>query len=377
MHVAVRTSSLHRVPESPYLSLDLSAVRANYRALAAVLPDAQIRYAVKANPAEPVLALLADEGAHFDVASVGEVDLCRTVGIAGPAMTFGNPIKKPAQVRHAFAAGVDGYTFDTADGAAVIAENAPGARVECRIGPSVPASVTPFGAKFGCPPERAAELLQEAARLGLRPDGVCFHVGSQQLDPRAWEIGIAAAAEIFAAVPQLTTLNIGGGLPIGYLQAAPQWDALAATITAALARHFGATPPRLVVEPGRALVGSAGTLVCEVVAVRVGTDGRRWVYLDVGRYGGLAETENEYIRYRLSTDRDHDPTHDVVIAGPTCDGDDVLYQNYPLPVTLRAGDAVRIEAAGAYTTSYSSIAFNGFPPLTTHFPEVPDAVSDH
>jgi spermidine synthase len=108
-----------------------------------------------------------------------------------------------------------------------------------------------------------------------------------------------------------------------------------------------------------------------VVSVRTGTDGRRWVYLDIGRYGGLAETENEYIRYRLRTDRDEDPAEDAVIAGPTCDGDDVLYQRYPLPGTLRPGDRVQIDDAGAYTASYASVGFNGFPPLPTYFVNAP------
>lgn len=144
-------------------------------------------------------------------------------------------------------------------------------------------------------------------------------------------------------------------------------------IAGALGRHFPALP-RIVIEPGRAVVGSAGTLSCEVVAVRTGTDGRRWVYLDIGRYGGLAETENEYIRYRLRTGRDGDPVDDAVVAGPTCDGDDVLYRRYPLPVTLRPGDPVEIESAGAYTTSYSS-TFNGFSCLATEFVEVTDAVT--
>src|SRR5271166_5392055 len=133
-------------------------------------------------------------------------------------------------------------------------------------------------------------------------------------------------------------------------------------------------PPQLVVEPGRAIVGTAGTIRCEVVSVRTGTDGRRWVYLDIGRYGGLAETENEYIRYRLRTGRDGDPVEDAVVAGPTCDGDDVLYRRYPLPVTLRAGDAVEIGATGAYTASYASTSFNGFSPLTTHFVTATDAI---
>ncbi|OHV04880.1 type III PLP-dependent enzyme [Mycobacterium talmoniae] len=362
------------MPDSPYLTIDLGRVRESFRALRAALPGAEIRYAVKANPAEPILRLLAAQGAGFDVASIGEIDACIDAGIAGALQTFGNTVKKASDVAYAWSVGVRRFAVDTDDGLAALAAHAPGAHVECRVALPFPASVTPFGDKFGCTPDAAARLLTRARQLGLHPDGVAFHVGSQQLDPSAWELGIAHAADIFAVVGGLSTLNAGGGFPIGYTTDAPDLPAIAGVITAALTRHFGAAAPRLVVEPGRLLVASAGTLRCEVVAVRTGTDGRRWVYLDVGRYGGLAETENEYIRYRLRTDRDGDPLGDAVVAGPTCDGDDVLYQRYPLPISLAAGDTVAIDAAGAYTASYASTSFNGFPPLPTHFREAPDAV---
>lgn len=355
------------MPETPFLTIDLERVRGNFAALRALLPDARIRYAVKANPAGAVLSLLAAEGAEFDVASLGEIDACGVAGIDGGLLTFGNTIKKPSAVRAAHARGVRRFSFDTSAGAAALAEHAPGAGVECRIAPTFPSSVTPFGHKFGCDPGEAAALLEGARELGLRPEGVCFHVGSQQLDPAAWELGIRRAAVVFDTVGDLTTVNVGGGFPVAYADAAPDPSAITEAIMAALNRYFGTSPPQLVMEPGRLIVAAAGTISCEVVAVRAGTDGRRWVYLDIGRYGGLAETENEYIRYRLRTDRDGDPVADAVVAGPTCDGDDVLYQRYPLPVTLRPGDGVRIEAAGAYTASYASAGFNGFAPLPTYF----------
>ena len=355
------------MPETPYLSIDLDRVRDNFRTLQAALPEARIRYAVKANPAEPVLRLLATEGADFDVASTGEIGACAAAGIDGRHLTFGNTIKKPADISGAFAHGVRRFAFDTKDGAAAIAGNAPGSSVECRIAPPFPSSVTPFGHKFGCAPAEAVDLLDHARALGLRPEGVCFHVGSQQLDPAAWELGIRCAEPIFAALGDLTTINVGGGFPVAYATNVPDLGLVAASMMTALERHFGSYPPQLVVEPGRAIVGSAGTIHCEVVSARTGTDGRRWVYLDIGRYGGLAETENEYIRYRLRTDRDGDPVDDAVIAGPTCDGDDVLYQSYPLPVSLRTGDRVDIADAGAYTASYASVSFNGFAPLPTYF----------
>lgn len=361
------TISLPAVSETPHLTIDLDRVRKNFRTLRALLPDAQIRYAVKANPAEAILRALLGEGAAFDVASMGEVDACVSAGIDGRLLTFGSTVKKPADVAQAYARGVRRYTFDTEHDLRAIADHAPGTAVECRIAPAFPPSVTPFGHKFGCAPTRAPGLLSAARQLGLRPDGVSFHVGSQQLDPTAWELGMRAAATVFEAVSDVTTINVGGGFPLPYAVGAPPLEAFTVAITSALVRHFGASPPRLAVEPGRVLVGSAGTICCEVVSVRTGTDDRRWVYLDVGRYGGLAETENEYIRYRLRTDRDNDAPDDAVVAGPTCDGDDVLYQKYALPATLRPGDRVEIEDTGAYTASYASVAFNGFPPLPTYF----------
>ena len=360
------------MPQTPYLTIDLGRVRTNLHTLRAALPDARIRYAVKANPAEPILRLLAAEGAAFDVASVGEIDACASAGIDGHRLTFGNTIRKASELAQACARGVRRFTFDTEHAVTSIAEQACGSSVECRIAPAFPSSVTPFGHKFGCAPADAAGLLNRARRLGLRPEGVCFHVGSQQLDPAAWELGIRCAAPIFDAMGDLTTINVGGGFPIAYTTGAPGLDLVADSIMSALTRYFGANPPQLVVEPGRVIVASAGTIGCQVVSVRTGTDGRRWVYLDIGRYGGLAETENEYIRYRLRTDRDGEPVGDAVIAGPTCDGDDVLYQEYPLPVTLGPGDRVEIDDAGAYTASYASVAFNGFPPLPTYFVNAPD-----
>lgn len=355
------------MPHTPQLRIDLDRVRGNFQALRSLLPDADIRYAVKANPAEPILRLLAAEGSAFDIASVGEADACTSVGIDGGRLAFGNTIKKPEWVAAAYARGVRLFAFDTEHELAVLAEHAPGARVECRIAPAFPSSVTPFGHKFGCAPAQAAELLDRARSWGLVAEGVSFHVGSQQLDTAAWELGIAAAAPVFDAVAGLTTLNAGGGFPLPYAGSAPDLEVITDLIASALDKHFGSRPPRLAFEPGRVLVGSAGSIACEVVSVRTGTDGRRWVYLDVGRYSGLAETENEYIRYRLRTARDGDAVGDAVLAGPTCDGDDVLYRHYPLPVTLRAGDEVEICETGAYTGSYASVQFNGFPPLPTVF----------
>ncbi|MBP2190403.1 ornithine decarboxylase [Nocardia goodfellowii] len=359
------------VLESPRLVIELNRVRANYRALRAALPAARIRFAVKASPVPEIIRLLNDEGAEFDVASIGEIELCLVHGVDPAVLCYGNPIKKAADIARAYALGVRRYAFDTEDDLLRIVEHAPGVEVECRFLASTPASITPFGTKFGCTPGEAFRLLVRARDLGLIVAGPYFHVGSQQTDPTAWRIGIEQAAEISKALVdkdiEVRSVNIGGGLPISYATAAPELGEIATVVNTAVAEFLPAGAG-VVVEPGRALVGNAGTIHAEVIGIRNAPDGRRWVYLDIGRYNGMAETENEYIAYRFVTERDGDPVDEAVVAGPTCDGDDVLYQRTKvlLPTSLRAGDRIQILDTGAYTASYSSVSFNGFPPLTVH-----------
>ncbi|MDA3650229.1 type III PLP-dependent enzyme [Saccharopolyspora indica] len=360
-------------PETPCLVVDLAQVRNRYRQLRTALPDARICYAVKANPTPEVVGELVGLGASFDVASPGEIDLCLAEGAAPESISYGNTIKKRRDVARAYEQGVRLFATDSAADLANIAEVAPGSQVFCRVLVDNTGSRTPFGRKFGCLPETAVELLVRARDLGLDAFGVSFHIGSQQLEPEAWEHGIDAARRVFAGCAEqglrLRMVNLGGGLPAAYTQSAPPLADYVRRIEQSLDRHFGAERPELLVEPGRFVVGDAGVLRSEVVLVTDACDGEsRWVYLDIGRYNGLAETEGEAITYRLRTSRDGDPVGPVVLAGPTCDGDDVLYQRtrYELPRTLRGGDRVDLLSAGAYTASYSSVGFNGFGPLPTY-----------
>lgn len=363
-------------PETPCLVVDLPTVRERYRALRAALPGVEIFYAVKANPMPQIIALLSAEGAAFDVASTRELDECLSIGVPGAAVSYGNPVKKPRDVRYAHQCGVRQFVTDNEPDVRVLAENAPGARVLVRILVSDAGSACGFGGKFGCTTDMAADLLRLAHRLGLEAAGVALHTGSQQLDPAAWDPAVAAAARIFTRLRAegiaSTTLDLGGGLPVGYRDPPPaSWADYGTAINAAVTRHFGANRPRLIVEPGRAIVAEAGVIRSEVVQVsrKSYSDRHRWVYLDIGRYNGLAETEGEAIAYQIRTSRDGGPVGPVILAGPTCDGDDILYRStrYELPLDLGTGDHVDLLAAGAYTTTYSALGFNGFPPLATYF----------
>jgi len=360
---------------TPALICDLDRVRENFRALQAALPDAAIYYAVKANPASPILDTLVGLESHFDAASIEEVRQCLIAGAEPGTISFGNTVKKSAAIAEAMRVGVDLFAFDSREELDKLAEAAPGARVYCRLAVSQEGADWPLPHKFGTDAAHARDLLIEAARRGLVPYGLSFHVGSQQTGVGAYQDAIGAAAMVFTDLRQrgidLAMLNLGGGFPIRYRDEIPPIGDFGLAITEALRQHFGNHWPELIIEPGRALVGDAGVIVSEVVLAcdRSADGGRRWVYLDIGRFGGLAETEDEAIRYRISAPGIRGKDQDMVIAGPTCDGVDVLYRKTVtlLPERLAAGDRVLIHDTGAYVTSYASQGFNGFSPPEEHY----------
>lgn len=360
-------------PPTPCVVIDLDIVRARLHALRALFPEVSIYYAVKANPAPEIIAALAALDCRFDLASPGELDVCRGTGVAVAGLSYGNTIKRERDIAAAAAAGIDLFAFDSEPELAKLARAAPGARVFCRLLVRNTGAEWPLTHKFGCDQRTAIDLLVRARTLGLRPAGVSFHVGSQQTDPYQWETPIAHAAAIFHACARqgiaLSLLNLGGGLPAHYRSAVPALERYAEVINAALTAHFGSARPHVLLEPGRYLVGDAGVLRSEVmlVAERPHPGGHRWVYLDAGRYNGLPETQREMIQYRVRTSRDSDPAGRVILAGPTCDSTDIIYERagYELPLTLTAGDHVDFLSAGAYTSSYASVEFNGFVPVRT------------
>jgi ornithine decarboxylase len=360
-----------REDDGPCLVVDLEVVRDNYRAFAGALPDTRVYYAVKANPSPEVLKLLAGLGSCFDTASVTEIEMVLAVGAAPDRISYGNTIKKERDIARAFALGVRLFAVDSKKEVEKIARAAPGARVFCRFLFDCLGAEWPLSRKFGCDPAMAVEVLEDAYRQGLEAHGVSFHVGSQQRRTQAWDQALKSAAAIFRACAdrgiQLTMVNLGGGFPTKHLKEVPSVKAYGNSIFRALRKHFGNAIPETIIEPGRGMVGNAGIIEAEVVLVsrKSANDNVRWVYLDIGKFGGLAETMDESIRYPIRTRYDGSEAGPCVVAGPTCDSMDVLYEKtpYDLPVSLEIGDKVLIEGAGAYTATYASVGFNGFAPL--------------
>ena len=356
--------------DRPTLVLDVDRVADQYHALKAGLGRARIHYAVKANPTREIVERLVEVGSGFDAASRAEIELCLSLGARPEHISFGNTVKKPRDIEFAFHAGVSLFAVDAEEELEKIAAHAPGASVYIRLIVDASEADWPLSRKFGCTREKAIGLMDMARALGLKPVGLSFHVGSQTKRATMWTTTLDQVAAVWHAARDaghdLTLLNIGGGFPAYYGEEIEGPTPYAAKVMSLITERFGDVPD-VMAEPGRGLVAEAGMIAAEVLLVSRKSDNdlHRWVYLDIGKFSGLAETMEEAIRYQFTTDRDGDPMGACILAGPSCDSADVLYEKRPveLPLTLKAGDRFLIRNCGAYTSSYASVGFNGFPPL--------------
>lgn len=355
---------------TPVLVMDLQAIEAQMLKLSDALGDADIYYAVKSNPTPEVVRCLSLAGARMDVASIGEIEICQRMGIGPDAMSFGNTIKAPDDIRAANEIGVRRFSVDCREEVDKVATCAPGAEILVRIAAGDTGAGYCLGEKFGCPEDEALLLLLRARDLGLIPAGVSFHVGSQATRPQMWRDVVRRSVMVMARARangcRAQVLNIGGGFP----SAAP--NAMDAGLLAHGVRNIVSEeiqslegPVEIMAEPGRGLVADAGAIAASVV-LTTRRAGDRWVYLDVGRFSGLAETEAEFMQYPVVTRHGADVScSPAIMAGPTCDSADVLWrENRPsIPDAIEIGDRVVLTHTGAYTASYSTVGFNGFAPL--------------
>jgi ornithine decarboxylase len=370
-----RIKAFARDKETPFLVLDLDVIKANYEALRTNLPYAKVYYAVKANPHDEVVAALRDLGSNFDVATRYELDQLLRLGIDPNRISFGNTIKKERDIAYFYEKGVRLFVTDSPSDLDKISRAAPGSRVFFRLLTEGLGADWPLSKKFGSHPDLARQLIKLSVRLGLEPYGISFHPGSQQRDVGAWSSAITTAGQLFRwareeANVKLKMLNMGGGFPADYVEPTDTLPQYAEDISRFLDNNFkGEWPEEVIIEPGRSMAGNAGVIVAEIVNIAKKSVHERypWVFLDVGKFGGLIETLDESIKYPIYFDRSGN-SREIIIAGPTCDSMDILYEKwtYTMPETARIGDKVYILTTGAYTQSYSSVCFNGFPPLAVH-----------
>ncbi|MFA5009391.1 MAG: type III PLP-dependent enzyme [Candidatus Paceibacterota bacterium] len=359
-----------------FLLINLNKIEKNYNDLHEQMPFAKIYYAVKANPHKEIIKVLADKGACFDFATVFELDQLLELNISPERLSYGNTIKKEEDIAYAFKKGVRLFATDSENDLNKICRQAPGAKVFFRLLTDGSGADWPLSRKFGAHPDMIFRLALKCRKMDLMPYGLSFHVGSQQRDIGQWDNAIAQCKYLFDSLEDanisLKMINLGGGLPSDYLQPTNNIEIYAKEILRFLKEDFGDNLPEILIEPGRSIVGDAGIIVSEIIMISQKSTSNHysWVYLDVGKFGGLIETINEAIKYPIFTEYEKNPENlkEVILAGPTCDSMDIMYEDfrYRLDKNIKEGDRIYILTAGAYTASYSSIEFNGIPPLKVY-----------
>ncbi len=359
---------------TPFLAGDLGMVADRFERFARALPRVQAHYAVKCNSAPEVLRTAAAQGAGFEVASIGELRMLQAIGVDPAGVLYSNTVKPASHIAEARAAGLWRFAADSEGELHKIARVAPGSAVYIRVRVDDSGSVFPLSRKFGAEAHHARALLHEARALGLQPYGLTFHVGSQCAATSAWRQAIASVGRLMRALQAdgiiLEMLDLGGGFPARYGDPVPSIDQIGAVVEAALDDLLPYEPALIVAEPGRHMVAETAVMVASVLG-REERAGEEWLYVDVGAYNGLMETQQTVGQWRFplwSSRTDHAGVQHLpyTITGPSCDSSDTMFYGAPLPATMSEGDRLYIAAAGAYTLSYAS-SFNGFPPPATYF----------
>src|SRR5271168_5020984 len=348
---------------SPLFVIDAERVRRQYRRLAAALPGVDLHYALKPLPHASVIDTLQAEGAWFDLATNGEVELVRRLKVAPERCIHTHPIKRDSDIRTALAYGVNRFVVDNPDELRKFVKFRNRSSLLIRVSFSSPEARVDLSRKFGCEPEAVADLLRLAAELRIKIDGLSFHVGSQAAGPAMHVEAIARCGELLRTAVQMGhapgILDIGGGFPVDYLQRSMPIEEFCAPVRIAL-KELAATM-RIIAEPGRYIAAPAAVAVSSVMG-RALRGGRWWYYLDDGLYGSYSGQVYDHAVYPLEALGAAGTTYPSVLAGPTCDSIDVICEQVELP-KLDVGDIVIGRTMGAYTWASAS-EFNFFPRAT-------------
>lgn len=343
---------------TPLLVLSLEQVEKNYDILREHIPQLKIHYAMKANPDLHILDLLINKGACFDVASDGEIRTLSQLGVSGDRMIYANPIKLDAGFAACRDAGVYRMTYDSESEIKKIAEHCPGATVLLRLRIDNAQAHVDLNKKFGCPRERALELMLKAKEAGLDVAGVAFHVGSQTVaaDPyfHAMDITKELMEEARKAGLTMRVLDIGGGFPIPETGVHYNLTALLDQVAARLREDF--SDLEIWAEPGRYMCGTAVNLITRVIGENE-RNGQTWYFLDDGIYGTFSGVIFDQWDFKLISFKEGRKIP-ATFAGPSCDSLDIMFRG-KMTEPLEVGDVLLVPVCGAYTSA-SATTFNGF-----------------
>jgi diaminopimelate decarboxylase len=358
---------------TPLVVYSDGTLRARARLFREAVPDALVVYGTKAFPNVALMRLLAEEGIGADVSTLGELHFARRAGIAGERLLVHGNNKTDEELSAAAASGAL-VVLDALDEPARAA-TAGVRRVLVRVTPGVEADTHEairtghVGSKFGLDADDALEAVRAARAAGLDVEGLHLHVGSQLADARAHLLSVRLLAEFASRCRDEldwtpAVVDVGGGFGIRHVpdEPEPHTAELVRSIAEAVAATWAALDlpaPRLIVEPGRALVGPAAFTLYRVGAVKRAGD-TRYVAID----GGMSDNPRPQLygaRYAalLANRADDDPDGLFTIAGKHCESGDVLIERAELPEPAR-GDLIAVPATGAYTLGMAS-NYNGVP----------------
>jgi diaminopimelate decarboxylase len=369
-----RASELAAEHGTPLLVLCEQTLRRRAREYLGAAPGALVLYSAKAFPNVSLLRLFRTEGLGADVSTAGELAYARVAGIAGERIVFHGNNKSDDDLAAAASAGatlvVD--AFDDVERAVSFGAQ----RALVRVTPGIDADThdairtAHYGSKFGLPPSDALEAIAVALESGLDVAGIHVHVGSQLLDTGAARMAVDWAATFAAEcrarldwTPRV--VDLGGGLGVRHIAEervagiSEFVGALVTRVEEAWELHALA-PPRLVLEPGRSLVGQAGVTLYRVGVVKRATESTTYVAID----GGMSDNPRPQLygaRYTalLANRADDEPDGVFTVCGKHCESGDVLIERLPLATRVR-GDILAVPATGAYTLGMGS-NYNGVP----------------
>lgn len=350
---------------TPFIVYDLETVKKNYQETVTAFPGANVFYAMKANAHPFILQTLAKEQSGFEVASLTETKRILTLGVPAKKIMCLHPIKSPVFLRYLQKQNIDLMAVDCFEEVDKVARFAPNAKLIVRITVDNTGSGWALNGKFGLDPARALSLFTYIAKKNLTPYGLTFHVGSQCFDETNWQKAIRRCADVWRVAKKagisLQLLSLGGGLAVKYNKPAPRVSHTGALVIKTIKQYFPDYKKMdLSIEPGRAIVATAGTLVTSVVGTA--TRGKKeWLYIDTGTYNGLVEAIETPDRqfYPIVTQKTDGLKKNYSIGGPSCVTLDTPFEHVTLPNML-VNERLYIQNCGAYTTACAA-AFNGFP----------------
>ena len=346
--------------QTPVMLLSVGQVGANVRALQAALPRVQLHYAVKPNNHPAILNEVFRLGGNFDICSAGELSVVKRPNLDPASLIHSHPVKSIAEFDQAVADGVEIFVVDNMSEVAKLSRYADKRLkilVRFRISTNTQAVVN-LQYKFGCQPEQVVPLAEAIEETGHEFYGLCFHVGSQCLHSDNHVLAIQTAHDLITALDLASfntqLLDIGGGFPVEYVEPVPDIKQFCSPISTALEQHIR-PGINVVSEPGRFIAATPVTLLATILGKAV-RDGKIWYYLDDGLYSTFSGIVYDHCQYPVVTLHEG-PAKLSVLAGPTCDSFDVMYDGLMVP-EHEVGDRVVFLATGAYC-AVSGSGFNG------------------